>query len=410
MTSRGEARDWYRVTRPFSAAELAAGVAVTVAVAGVVVLGGLLEGAIGAGNIVVIFLLVPIAMRYYLRWRTALMVAPNGLTVGGKLTPWPDVQALVVESLSAGDAVETVQVGVRRRGAEAFVARAGVELARYDKARLQAAFTRFAPTTATLSGWGFDAPASPPTATVPLRHPPRRTRRRLITLVTVPVVLLVSLGALFGVRHLRDDDHWSDDLFDRVVVVRATEPVSSEGSGELDMWVDDVAEVHGVAQVAPYLMGTATFVSDPATGEEWPAAVSTWFGIDRLDVFEIDAGRAPEHVGEVVIDARAARDRDLDVGDPLGINAAEGDVVVSGTARYGPHDDLCGGSFVLFSTYGLPTGSLPEAERGMFVVPEDGVTMDELAHRLTELLPGKFDVEALERTRSDDRWLPRCPG
>lgn len=165
---------------------------------------------------------------------------------------------------------------------------------------------------------------------------------------------------------------------------------------------EDIATVDGVAAVAPTVSGLAQILGsdgEPIGGNGPPTLGANWITNPELNGYHITAGRAPARPGEVVIDARSARDAHLDVGATTTVLAPMPvPVTVVGIAAFGDADSLGSTTLVAFT--------LPEAQRlllddrskvtGMLVAAESDVPQDELVRRLDRVVPA--GAEAISGT------------
>lgn len=147
---QGRRPDRYRVTKPLSGGHIALA---AVGILGVILVAGLVEGTFGFGNIVVVGLLVPAVMRWYLVSRTAIMIDRSGVVLDRQSVRWYEADEVVLRS---GDGPH-IGVELRRRAGAtgASIARGEVPLSRSSPEELRAAFRRFGP-----SGIVLDEPES----------------------------------------------------------------------------------------------------------------------------------------------------------------------------------------------------------------------------------------------------------
>lgn len=154
-----------------------------------------------------------------------------------------------------------------------------------------------------------------------------------------------------------------------------------------------IATVEGVAVTAPTVSGTAQIVGsdgEPLGGDGPPTLGANWITVPSLNGYHLAEGRAPTGAGEVVIDARSARDGHLRVGSHTTVlTPAPVPVTVVGIARFAGADSIGSTTLVAFT--------LPEAQRlllheqtevtGVLVGAEPGTTPDELVRRIGHVLP-----------------------
>jgi len=118
----------------------------------------------------------------------------------------------------------------------------------------------------------------------------------------------------------------------------------------------DLAAVDGVAAVAPRLEGFAQVLGtdgkpvDDLSGGAAPSGAA-WAADERLNPFELVAGRAPRGADEVVVDRSTADAADLSVGDRTSVltGAAPQEMTVVGIATFAGQDNRAGNRTVLFS-------------------------------------------------------------
>ncbi|HET8930362.1 MAG TPA: FtsX-like permease family protein [Acidimicrobiales bacterium] len=179
-------------------------------------------------------------------------------------------------------------------------------------------------------------------------------------------------------------------------LVRNADDLSSgdEPRAPIDVSIaDEVAAVDGVAAVAPTVSGLAQILDsdgEPVGGNGPPTLGTNWVTDPALNGYHLTAGRAPAKPGEVVIDARSAREAHLDVGATTTVLApGPVPVTVVGIAAFGDADSLGSTTLVAFT--------LPDAQRlllrdparvsGLLVAADSGVSQDELVRRLDRVVP-----------------------
>jgi putative ABC transport system permease protein len=159
-----------------------------------------------------------------------------------------------------------------------------------------------------------------------------------------------------------------------------------------------VAAVDGVAAVAPRIEADARIVG--AEGEDVGGGGRTtagnWVEDDRLNPYELAAGRAPAAPGEVVIDRASAEEGDLAVGDATVLRTPDPlDVTVVGLATFGGAAGRGSDTYAALATGVAERVLLPEPGRAsaIAVAAEPGVGQAELARRIAPVLPD--GVEAI---------------
>ena len=163
-----------------------------------------------------------------------------------------------------------------------------------------------------------------------------------------------------------------------------------------DSVLSTVEEVPGVARAVGDVIGYAQIV-DPATGKVIgtfgpPTAAASW---NTLTGFTLDAGRAPQGDGEVVIDSGSAEGSDIGVGERVEIlfEGPPGEFEVVGIAGYGDGGSLFGATFALFD---LPTAQRFLGKEGeldsIAVVADEGESGTALANRVTAAVPAGIEA------------------
>lgn len=163
--SRGRRADRYRVTKPRSGARIAL-LAVGILVA--VVVAGLVEGTLGFGNLVVVGLLVPAMMRWYLSSRTVISLDRSGVLVDGQSVRWHQVDEVALRSHSS----DQIVVELRRRAGDAgaSITRGGVPRSKSSVEELRAAFIRFGPHRIVINESDSENPATPGSTVGEVQH------------------------------------------------------------------------------------------------------------------------------------------------------------------------------------------------------------------------------------------------
>jgi putative ABC transport system permease protein len=242
-------------------------------------------------------------------------------------------------------------------------------------------------------------------------------QRKLRSFVTGLAVLL-GVAFIAGSYVLTDTINESfDDIFSEAYAGTdvAISPSTTGQGEEIDLppfsaeVLDQVRQVDGVEQAAGGIFSTVRFVDEE--GDQLSAAFAPEFvssvAPEPFETLTYTDGRPPESASEASLDESTAAREDFGIGDTLRIAGQAGveDYEIVGLQRLGSTSS--GGS----STAQL---TLEEAQRltekeGQFdaisVEAADGVSPDELAQRIDQVLPARLTVEtgvqAAER-QSDD--------
>jgi putative ABC transport system permease protein len=242
-------------------------------------------------------------------------------------------------------------------------------------------------------------------------------QRKLRAFVTTLAVLL-GVAFIAGSYVLTDTINESfDDIFSEAYAGTdvAISPSTTGQGEEIDLppfpaeVLDQVRQVDGVEKAAGGIFSTVRFVDEE--GDQLSAAFAPEFvssvAPEPFETLTYTGGRPPQSASEASIDESTADREDLAIGDTLRIAGQAGvkDYEIVGLQRLGSTSS--GGS----STAQL---TLEEAQRltekqgeldAISVEAADGVSPDELAGRIDEVLPARLTVEtgvqAAER-QSDD--------
>jgi putative ABC transport system permease protein len=236
-------------------------------------------------------------------------------------------------------------------------------------------------------------------------------KRRLIGTVLSIFLGVAFLSGTFVLNDTLDKSFealFTDAVGDTDVEVRA-EAVLDVGddlqaAAPIDMSLaEQIAEVDGVAAVAPYVQGFGQLLGadgEPLGGAGPPTFAGSWIDEPRLSPYELDEGRAPDAPGEVVINRAAADDGDLAVGDTTTLNTPDAtEVEIVGISTFAGGDGLGGVTFAgltLPQAQELLTGSTDQVST-IRVAGEAGVSQDELAQRIGQALP-----DGVETITGDD--------
>lgn len=159
--------------------------------------------------------------------------------------------------------------------------------------------------------------------------------------------------------------------------------------------IDRLSRVPGVAAAEGSVFGYTRLIGkdgkalgNPANGA--PTLGGNWNQVAALNPWHLVAGHAPQVTGQVVIDAKSARDGHLRVGDftTVLVKGPPQRVQVVGIVRFGAADSPGGASTVLFTT---PAAQQLVAAPGKFTsilfVAKPGVSQQQLVSNLQQALP-----------------------
>jgi len=228
-------------------------------------------------------------------------------------------------------------------------------------------------------------------------------------------LLATCLAVMFGVAFLSAtlvvgdtmtagfSDIFAESNAGTDAVVRSANEVGDEDIVERGLvdagLADQIAQVDGVAAVAPEIQSTGRIVGadgDPLGGNGPPTFAGNWITDERLNPFHLVAGRAPAAPGEAVIDKAAATEGDLKVGDTTTIRVPEPvEVTIVGLAGFGGADSAGPTTYAAFTTDWATQLLMPEAGKAtsIRVAAEPGVSQGDLVRRLDPVLP--HGVESL---------------
>ena len=236
-----------------------------------------------------------------------------------------------------------------------------------------------------------------------------RAHARRLTGTSLAVVLGVAFltGTLVLGATLRAN---FDDLFAEVnagtdVVVRnGTDLGMDAPRGLVDRsLVDQVTRVDGVAAAEPVVSGYGQLLGadgDAIGGNGPPQVAASWTTDPDLNPYRLAEGRAPDGDDEVVVNKGAADAGDLAVGDTTTLLTPEPvEVTIVGLATFGDEDGLGGVTFTAFDLADAMANitKSPDAVSSIAVQAADGVSQDELATRIGDMLP-----PGLEATTGSD--------
>jgi putative ABC transport system permease protein len=231
-----------------------------------------------------------------------------------------------------------------------------------------------------------------------------RAHARRLAGTSLAVVLGVAFltGTLVLGATLRSN---FDDLFAEVnagtdVVVRsATELGLDAPRGLIDRsLVDEVAAVDGVAAAEPVVTGYGQLLGadgEAIGGNGPPQLAGSWTTNPDLNPYRLADGRAPEGNDEVVVNKGAADAGDLALGDTTTLLTPEPvEVTIVGIATFGDEDGLGGVTFTAFDLDDAMANITKSADAvsNVAVQAVDGVSQDELADRIAEVLPSGVEA------------------
>lgn len=209
------------------------------------------------------------------------------------------------------------------------------------------------------------------------------------------LVLNSTIGRVF-------DDLFADFGEGVDAQVRGDELFKSEMSGEVqrdlidDSVIEKVKQVDGVAAAEGSVVnGQLTVLDKKGTamgGNGPPTIVGSWDYDAQLASFQVAEGRAPEAMGEGIIDRATANKSDFEIGDEIEVISATERLSLElvGISRFGQADSAGG---VVFLGTTLEQAQILSGEPGKVNVinarAEPGVSPDELVSRLEAA--GLFD-------------------
>lgn len=162
--------------------------------------------------------------------------------------------------------------------------------------------------------------------------------------------------------------------------------------------LDEVADVDGVAAVAPSIEGFGQLLDadgDPIGGDGPPTMAANWVEDPELTGWDLAEGRAPAAAGEVVIDRGSATEAGVSVGDTVTVLLpAASERTVVGIATFGDDDSIGGSTLVAFTTEEAQQLLLGSTDRlsAVVVAADAGVSQDDLAARLDAAMPDGIEV------------------
>jgi putative ABC transport system permease protein len=244
------------------------------------------------------------------------------------------------------------------------------------------------------------------------------TRRRL---AGTGLAVVLGVAFLTGTLVLGDTLRANfDTLFTEVtagtdVVVRNPTELSrgdamaEEGSFIDAALVDRVAAVDGVDRALPQVSGYGALIGtdgEAVGGNGPPRLAGNWVDDPDLNPYHLVEGRAPEADDEVVVNRGALDASGYRLGDRVTVQMPEPvEVTVVGVSEFGDQEGLGDVTFTAFTLDAAQryiTGG-PGRVSSVLVAAESGVSQDELAGRVSEVVPG--DVEVLTGAEVTDEQV-----
>ena len=236
-------------------------------------------------------------------------------------------------------------------------------------------------------------------------------------------LLLTSFAIVIGVSFVAGSFVFTDTInsrFERLfqdisagvdVYVQPVPPEFGNDFGQVQVSMDesvfdDVLAVDGVAEAEAGIGGIAQLVDKDGEvigGFGPPTLGFSWSHNPDLTPLRIapENGRPPEVAGEIVLDVGTADKNEFTIGDTVSL-LTTGPVeqfTLVGLANFGDEDNLAGATLAIFEfeeaqrLFGLE-GKISQIS----IAAEAGVTAEELAERITQVIPD--DVEAITAAQS----------
>jgi putative ABC transport system permease protein len=239
----------------------------------------------------------------------------------------------------------------------------------------------------------------------------KNLRARKLRLLTTSLAVLLGVAFMAGTLVLTDTIGRSfDDLFASAnagtdVQVRGEAAFEEADLGaqrpRLDAsLVDAIRKVDGVAAAEAHIEAYAQVVDkhgDPMGNPEMgaPTMGGAWITHDGLNPFDLDQGRAPRTRSEVALDKATAETGGFHVGDRATVLTQAGPtkVTVVGITTFAGQASPGGAQVTLFAP-GAAQAILTEPGKvdAIKVAAADGVSDEELAHRIEQVVPAKAEV------------------
>lgn len=242
---------------------------------------------------------------------------------------------------------------------------------------------------------------------------------KLRTLFTA-VAIALGVGFMAGTFVLTDtmqkafDELFSDIGAEIDVQVQGKAPFEAEtqqgeaARPDIDpALVDDIRQVDGVVEAEPVVF-TLAWVLD-ADGDTIaqggaPSFGTNWTGVPEIDVFTIEEGEAPSGETGAVLDEATVDKAGFRVGDTFQVQTQSGvvDLTLQGVVTFGETGSLAGASIVALDTpAALDLFSTSGEVQQISVVGEDGISQQELADRISAVLPDTAEAITGEQSIDD---------
>jgi putative ABC transport system permease protein len=238
-------------------------------------------------------------------------------------------------------------------------------------------------------------------------------KRRLVSTV---VAIVLGVAFMSGTFVFADTiDNAFDDLFaqinEKVDAQVQGEVLFSSGFGGGDQrqrlpetLVDTVAAVDGAEAAAPYASTIGFGATNRVLDEQGdtigatngpPTLIESWVPDERLSPYKLRDGRGPEADNEIALNAAAAKEGKLSVGDTVTVSSQFGlsEYTLVGIFTFGDADSAAGAvsaDFTLAEAQRL-AGADDEVDT-ISVAAEDGVSADDLVARIDKVLPDGAEV------------------
>ncbi len=239
--------------------------------------------------------------------------------------------------------------------------------------------------------------------------------RKLRTVLTLLAILL-GVAMISGTYVLTDQiNKGFDDIFkksEQGVDVNITYKSAFTGAnyfgptGTLPASLLTVVETTpGVAQAAGQVGASGAVVIDGKTVTTGGAPTLVYSATpDRFSASTYVSGGPPSEGGHVSINTKLAQDKNLKVGDHIGLTTAHGvkDVIISGVFNFGDSTSI-GGATLVQTTLADAQGwyDMVGQLSSIAVAARSGVTPEQLATRLKGTLPAYTDVKTGQQTAAE---------
>lgn len=231
-------------------------------------------------------------------------------------------------------------------------------------------------------------------------------------------LLLSGLAVVVGVASVSGSLVLADTLratfLDLFSSITEGVSVNVRGASELDSFdtpaapvpeeiLTDVAAVPGVAEAVGATSGYAAVVGsdgDVVSSGGAPTLGVDWSESETMNPLTVVEGRPPATPEEIAVDRLTAEDGELVVGEPVDIVLRSGvqTFQLVGTVEFGASGNLAGATLTVFepATAQQLVGT-PGAYESLLVAAEPGVSDEELATRVGEVLPQGFEAITREQ-------------